>query len=103
MWIIISIIIGMCILTTIFQNIKRNELTKKYRNPQIVNNIMLKIIWLGETKEQLIDSFGKPANIKREIHKEYIKETYYYEEYRRNCYRIKIVLKNNKIISWQEK
>ncbi|WP_219822438.1 DUF2845 domain-containing protein [Vibrio hyugaensis] len=42
---------------------KRMRLMDKYNNKELVDKLMSKMIWQGQTEEQLLDSIGQPSYI----------------------------------------
>ena len=51
---------------------KRMRLMDKYNNKELVEKLMNKMIWQGQTEEQLLDSIGQPSytyhvNVQRKI------------------------------------
>ena len=51
---------------------KRMRLMDKYNNKELVEKLMNKMIWQGQTEEQLLDSIGQPSytyhvNLQRKI------------------------------------
>ena len=61
-WVIIFIVI--VVVFNWYTTKKRREyLTNKYQNHQLVEKMMKKMFWQGQTEEQLFDSLGKPADI----------------------------------------
>jgi len=88
-----------------FINYKRRRayLLKKYNNEEIVDNIMARRIWQGMTKEQLIDSWGKPAGRDHKVMKTKFSETYKYSQVGRNRFRSRVMLENDVVIGWQQR
>ncbi len=54
------------------------NIQRKYTDPQVRGMIESKRIWTGMTREQLLDSWGKPTRMSERILKTKIKETYRY-------------------------
>lgn len=75
----------------------------KYGNEEIVNNILKKIIWQGETTEQLLDSLGKPVDIDLKTLKTKKKETWKYNHKSGNRFRLRIFIENNVVVGWDKK
>ena len=53
---------------------KRNEIYAKYGQTEIAERILNKMVWVGETAEQLRDSFGSPLDIDEKVLKTKKKE-----------------------------
>lgn len=79
------------------------HLQEKYKKPEIVEGILKKQYWIGQTQEQLVDSRGCPENIDRKILKTKTKEIWKYNQLRKGQYAIKITLDNGKVAGWEDK
>lgn len=108
--IFILVIILVITIVIIIQQIKKHlrlqrleYLKAKYQDPQIVDMIAKKMIWQGQTSEQLIDSIGKPVDIDTKVLKTKKKETWKYRPLGANRYGLKIFLENGVVIGWDEK
>ena len=78
-------------------------LTSKYRNKQIVDRIINQTIWKGETAEQLRDSLDEPASMEKQVLKNTNKETWKYNADGVNRYKLRILLKNGRVIGWKQR
>lgn len=76
---------------------------KKYNNEEIVDLIMSKSFWQGQTEEQLIDSLGKPLDIDQKVLKTKTKETWKYDQTAKNRYDLKVILENGLVVGWDQK
>ena len=45
---------------------ERERLMNKYNDKKLVDKLMNKMIWQGQTEDQLIDSIGRPTHIEQE-------------------------------------
>ena len=82
---------------------RRKEWFEKYKDESIVEKIMSKTIWQGETTEQVLDSLGNPAAIDNKILKTKKKEIWKYNPIARNRYSLKIILENDIVVGWDQK
>jgi len=82
---------------------RRNRLMEKYNDEQLVEKLMDKQFWQGQSHEQLIDSLGEPLDIDQKVMKTKTKETWKYQETGKNRYALKIVLENNEVVGWDKK
>ncbi|WP_299144010.1 DUF2845 domain-containing protein [uncultured Vibrio sp.] len=82
---------------------KRERLMNKYGDPDLVDKLMAKLIWQGQTEEQLIDSIGKPLDVDQKVLKTKVKETWKYDESGKNRYNLKVVFENGLVIGWDKK
>lgn len=98
---------------------KLELLYEKYKNIEICLNIKRGTIWIGMTKEMLIDSWGKPEDIKEDIltgKVKYdkngqpnmtatllkVKETYKYGCVGTNRYKNHVYLLNDIVTGWKK-
>jgi hypothetical protein len=87
-----------------YYNRKRREyLLSKYRDQFIVDKIMRHMIWQGMSKEQLLDSWGSPANEDQKIYKTKVTETFKYSQYGRNRFHNRVRLDNGIVVGWEKK
>ncbi len=82
---------------------RRESLLEKYGDLKIVNMIMDRMIWQGQTEEQLLDSLGKPLAIDQKVLKTKTKETWKYNSTGRNRYGLRIVVENGLVVGWDQK
>lgn len=104
-WLIgIVVIVGLFIAFSIHSDKKRREqLLAKYGDPKIVEMIMSRKFWQGQTQEQLIDSLGRPADIDQKVLKSKVKETWKYNQKGRNRFGLRIIVENNIVVGWDQK
>lgn len=82
---------------------RRKELFEKYKDESVVEGIMAKTFWQGQTSEQLLDSFGEPLAIDNKVLKTKKKEIWKYDTIARNRYGLKITLENDIVMGWDQK
>jgi len=96
----------------VFNNIRRREeerrraaerqrLVDKYGD-EIADRILARMIWQGMTEEQLLESWGGPADKDREIRKATTKETWKYGQTGRNRFSNRVFLENGVVIGWKQ-
>jgi hypothetical protein len=78
-------------------------LRAKYKDEVIVQRIINRECWRGETAEQLIDSLGRPADIDHKLLKTKSKEVWKYGHRGANRYAVRVTLENNVVIGWDVK
>ncbi|AMP14894.1 hypothetical protein CPter291_2637 [Collimonas pratensis] len=81
----------------------RLELLTKYRDENIVKKILARVIWIGETKEQLLDSLHSPEDIDVKAFKSKTQETWKYERTGKNRYALRVVLDDDIVVSYDDK
>ena len=96
--------IALFIAYTFYSNKKKRErLTKKYGNSEIVERIMNSEVWQGATEEHVLDSLGKPLDIDQKVLKTKTKEIWKYEQVAKNRYALKVVIENGVVVGWDKK
>ncbi len=105
--IIVAAFIALKILGKIIGNrrrkTRRNWLLNKYNDVDVVNDIMSRYIWQGQTAEQLLDSRGTPVDIDSKVLKSKTKEVWKYYQVRKGQFRLRITLENDVVVGWEEK
>ena len=83
---------------------QREELLRKYdQNAEVVDKILAKTIWQGETVEQLKDSLGEPLDIDSKVYKNKSKHIWKYFRQGSNRYGLRVTIEDNIIVGWEEK
>jgi hypothetical protein len=80
--------------------VRRKKLLKKYGDNEVVNRIMKKILWEGETEEMLLDSFGVPMAVDQSVYKSRFKETWKYNRTGKNQYRTRVSVEDGEVVGW---
>jgi hypothetical protein len=76
---------------------------KKYGHTEIAERIIKKIVWVGETTDQLLDSLGKPVDTDENVLKTKTKEIWKYCQKSANRYGFKVKVENGIVVGWDEK
>lgn len=100
-FVVVVIIIGF--IANFLEKKKRQRLMEKYNDEYIVDKLMKKMIWQGQTEEQVIDSIGSPLDVDQKVLKTKIKEIWKYEESGKNRYRLKVTIENGAVVGWDKK
>ena len=106
MWIVVGIILAIAGIAYLGHraNVKRRKaLLAKYGDPRVVEAIMSKTIWQGQTIEQLVDSLGRPVDVDRKVYKTKTKETWKYNQTGRNRFGLRIIVENDEVVGWDKK
>jgi len=82
---------------------KLQYLTGKYSDAEIVNRILQRQLWPGETAEQVIDSFGEPEGKDDKLLKTIKREVWKYYPTGVNRYGLRITLDNDVVTMWDQK
>jgi len=104
LYVIIGIIalIGLLLWANERSNAQRRQaLLEKYTDPAIVEAIMQRNYWVGQTNEQLNDALGPPADIDERVLKTKVKHTWKYHKRGRNRYALRVILDNGIVVGWQ--
>lgn len=101
--VIIAIFIVRVFLLAAAEKQKRERIYQKYGHTETAEKIINKVIWVGETSEQLEDSLGKPVDIDEQVLKTKRKEIWKYHPKETNRYGLKISVENGIVIGWDEK
>jgi hypothetical protein len=82
---------------------RRQELLRKYGDPQLVEKIMNATVWQGQTAEQLEDSRGPPVDKDQRVFKKSVNETWKYDQRGTNRFALRITLENGLVVGWDDK
>lgn len=82
---------------------RRDKLTQKYGDEKLVEAIVNRLFWQGQTASQLIDSLGHPIDVDKKIMKTKKKEVWKYNHMGGNRFGLRITLENDVVVGWDEK
>ena len=82
---------------------RQEYLLQKYGDKEIVEKIMSRTVWVGQTDGQLVDSLGAPEDIDQKVLKTKKKEVWKYYHVSGNRYGLRVTLDNDEVIGWDEK
>ncbi|MBZ9732019.1 hypothetical protein LB534_12860 [Mesorhizobium sp. CA18] len=85
------------------QKKRRALLLAKYGDEEIADWIMIRRIWQGMTFEQLIDSWGKPADMTERVYKTKVAHTLKYNQTGKNRYSDRVIVENGIVVGWDQK
>lgn len=80
------------------KKIRRQQLTDKYGDVEIVELIMDKKVWVGATSDHVIDSWGNPEAIDRKVLKTKVKEIWKYNQQGRNRFGNRVILNDGIVV-----
>lgn len=78
-------------------------LREKYEDEVIVQKILKKTIWIGQTSEQLADALGYPAATDRKLLKTKTRDIWKYRHQGANRYGLRITVENDEVTGWDSK
>ena len=106
----IQIVIALAVIVGLVFWYKENEkkkrraaLMKKYQDRELVDSLMSRKFWQGQSSEQLLDSLGQPADIDQKIMKTRKREIWKYHHQGANRYGLRITLDNDEVAGWDQK
>lgn len=82
---------------------RRDALMYKYGDKELVDALMSKSFWQGQTAGQLTDSLGEPHDIDQKVLKTKKKEIWKYDHQGGNRYGLRITLDNDEVVGWDQK
>lgn len=82
---------------------RKAALIEKYHDESIVDKILSRTIWVGETEEQLRDSLGPPVDIDEKVLKTKKKSTWKYFPAGGKKFKLRVTLDNGVVVGWDEK
>lgn len=99
----IAVCVVWALVVSFLNRVRRKELMAKYGDEVIVNKIMNKMFWQGQTPEQLIDSIGRPLDTDQRVMKTKVKEVWKYNRTGKGRYALRITLENGVVVGWDSK
>lgn len=82
---------------------RKENIISKYQDPEIVERLITKTLWKGQTAEMVIDSFGEPLKKDTKALKTKTLETWKYSKIREGSYAIRITLEEGVVTMWDIK
>lgn len=96
--------IGICVAASNYSKIRRRKsLLEKYGDERIVDMIMKRMFWQGQTPAQLVDSLGMPTDIDKKVMKTKTKEVWKYNETGKGRYALRITFEDGSVVGWDKK
>ena len=101
--IIILAIIAWIFISNYLKKKRRKALFEKYGDRQLVEKIIKRMFWQGQTTEQLKDSLGSPVDIDTKILKNTKKEIWKYDQTGKSRFALRITIENGAVVGWDKK
>jgi len=76
---------------------------QKYGDAEVVDKIIRRMFWQGQTSGQLLDSLGQPLDTDERVLKTKTKETWKYNKVGKNRFALRIILENDIVVGWDQK
>jgi hypothetical protein len=105
----IAIVVGLVVVLVIALVIgmnaaRRLSLLARYNDDhKAVDMIMSRRIWEGMTSEQLIESWGRPAEIDERVLKTKVAQVYKYGHTGKNAFRERVKLDDGVVVGWDQR
>lgn len=80
---------------------RRKYLIGKY-GLEIAEKIIGKRVWQGMTSDQLVESWGKPADVDTKVYKQKTNETWKYGQTGKNRYKQRVFTENGIVVGWEQ-
>lgn len=81
---------------------RRTRLMKKYQDSELVDRIMNKSIWHGQTSDQLLEAMGTPVSIDRKVIRSRVQEAWKYRQIRKGIYAVRIFVEDDVVVGWYQ-
>jgi outer membrane protein assembly factor BamE (lipoprotein component of BamABCDE complex) len=79
-------------------------LRRKYQDQDgVVQRILTEEIWMGETKEQVADTFGTPVAVEEKINRKKAIEVWRYQPAQKNRFGMSITFEDGAVVAWERK
>jgi hypothetical protein len=101
--VVAGIVILLLIANAIQAKARRDRIYVKYGRTEIAERIIGKTVWVGETEDQLRDSFGAPVDIDEKVLKTKRKQIWKYAHRGGNRYGLRFTVENGIVVGWDEK
>lgn len=100
---VFAIIVFFSWISHINEKNRRERIYQKYGHTEIAEKIIKKMVWVGQTTEQLLDSWGQPLDIDENVLRTKKKEIWKYHRKSTNRYGFKIKIEDGIVVGWDEK
>ena len=103
----IVIVVAVIVITLFVKYAQKQQrlayLRTKYGDEKIVQRILQRSFWTGQTEEQLRDSLGAPVAVDNQLLKTMTREVWKYQRSGVNRYRLRITVENGRVAGWDQK
>ena len=107
LWTIVLILVAALLLYVTARVLLRRmcyrSLARKYDSDQIAADIIARKIWQGMSEEQLVDSWGRPADIDTKVLKTKTTATWKYGHLGANRYKDRVKVEDGVVTGWELK
>lgn len=85
------------------RKVRWDMLMTKYGDADVVAAIMRRAVWQGMSREQLLDSRGRPLAIDEQVYKTKTKHVFKYDQDGRNRFATRVTLENGTVVGWNQR
>lgn len=82
---------------------RKAALVTKYADMALVDRIMSRSIWQGQSEEQLVDSIGSPVDVDERLYKTKKTQTWKYRQLSPKRFGLKVTLEDGCVVGWDQK
>lgn len=82
---------------------RKSALLKKYGDPETVNRILKKIIWVGQTSVQLQDSLGVPKDVDESVYMMRREQVWTYRARKGSSCGLRVRMEDGIVIGWEDR
>jgi hypothetical protein len=100
---LVLLIVAWVAISSHLRKKRRAALLAKYGDAEIVENIINRMFWQGQTPEQLVDSIGNPVDVDRKVMKTKSREVWKYNETGKGRFALRITLEDDVVVGWDKK
>lgn len=101
-WIIV-LVVGVVLTAFVMNAMRRAALMKKYGDKDLVDKLMRRMIWEGQTAGQLTDSIGAPTQIDEKVMKSKTRETWKYHQRSKTRFGLRVTVEDGLVVGWDKK
>jgi hypothetical protein len=83
------------------QRIYQEGLAARF-GPENANRILAKEVWVGATKDMILEAFGKPDEITEKVLKTKTKRIFKYRDDTSGRFALKITLDDDEVVGWEK-
>lgn len=97
----VFVVVAILVVRYLLRRARHSALAGRF-GPVIADRILANEYWQGATWEMLIESIGKPADIRESVLKTKTKHTYCYQPIAKNRYALRVHLEDGVVVGWDD-
>jgi len=99
----IAVLVIWILVRALNRSARRAALLARYGDKDVVEQIMRREFWQGQTSEQLTDSLGPPVEMDEHVLRKCVRRTWKHHQTGQNRFRLRITLENDIVTGWDRK